>query len=104
MNVDGYLASRNIARHRDGAELDTFYLQTLSLDAVPAVVDLYGTRGWNDQLAMWLAEHLDELDQLRDGTGKSVFAAHAGRQRAWELLDPLRDSLPVYQSPARSDW
>jgi hypothetical protein len=103
MNVDGYIASRNIARYRDGAELDTVYLQTLSLDAVPAVVDLYDDEGEN-QLKGWLAEQLYELDQLRDGAGKSVFAANAGRQRAWDLLDPLRDSLPAYQSPARSDW
>ena len=44
LNVDGFIASQNIARARQGSTLDTAYLISLSDDAVPALVS-----GFQDQ-------------------------------------------------------
>lgn len=41
MNVDGFIASQNIARVAQGKELDTSYLASLSSDAVPTLVSFY---------------------------------------------------------------
>ncbi len=41
LNVDGFIAQRNLQRARVGFELDASYLAALSNDAVPALVDEY---------------------------------------------------------------
>jgi hypothetical protein len=101
LNVDAYIAERNIARFHDGEELDIGFLNILSSDAVPAVIDLYQSSAAGsearDWAGNWLAGELQYLDQMRAGAGATVFSAHAGRDAAWVLLDTLRDGLPAYE-------
>jgi hypothetical protein len=54
LNVDGFIASQNVERARDGSQLDTNYLSTLSSDAVPALVEAYRGTGLTE-------EHRDEV-------------------------------------------
>ncbi|MGQ9888122.1 MAG: DUF4153 domain-containing protein [Aggregatilineales bacterium] len=98
MNVDLYIAERNIARYRDGRALDLGFLAHLSLDAAPAVVPLHAAlaarpeaQAWTGQ---WLARELRRLDWLEPG--ETVFTANIARSAIGGQLDALRDSLPVY--------
>ncbi len=100
MNIDLYIADRNIERYEQGQKLDTDFLITLSVDATPAMVALYQEKSSNsaiqEEIGQWLAWQLDDLDQLRAGMGATVFSANLSRETAWGLLDGLRDSLPRY--------
>ncbi|MCB9451087.1 MAG: DUF4173 domain-containing protein [Anaerolineaceae bacterium] len=100
MDVDLYIAERNIARYHDGEELDIRFLNILSSDAVPAVIDLYQqsepgseAREWAGN---WLAGELIALDTAQTGDGATIFSAHLGRSAARGLLEPLREGLPAY--------
>ena len=100
LNVDLYIAERNIARHDVGQELDVSFLAILSADAAPAIIPAYraaepGTPA-HDWTGQWLAHRLHELDALRAGAGSSFLSANSGRDSAWALLDALRDQLPAY--------
>lgn len=98
LNVDYYIAERNIARYHDGQELDIAFLRILSADAAPAVIPLYAesepdsrVHTWSGQ---WLARSLMQLDRLRSEEG--ILSANLSRQQAWQQLDAMRDRLPVY--------
>lgn len=98
MNVDLYLAQRNIERFYQGYALDLSSLGRLSADAVPAVADLYldpesssEAREWAGQ---WLARQLDTLD--REKQNETLFGLNLARQQAWSALDVLRSDLPDY--------
>lgn len=100
MNVDYYIAERNIARYHEGQELDIAFLDILSADAAPAILPLYaeseaGTQvnQWSGQ---WLTRKLMMLDNLREGAGATLFSANASREAAWAKLDAVRASLPDY--------
>lgn len=104
MNVDAYIAERNIARYHEGHELDIQFLNILSADAVPLILPLY-TESVNDPQVhewsgQWLAAQLQALDYERSGIGGTVFSANLARQNAWDQLDTLRYDLPVYD-PSR---
>jgi hypothetical protein len=45
MNVDGFIVQQNVKRTAAGDELDFYYLQQLSTDAVPAMVSAYQQPG-----------------------------------------------------------
>jgi hypothetical protein len=45
MNVDGFIVQQNVKRTVAGDELDFYYLQQLSTDAVPAIVSAYQQPG-----------------------------------------------------------
>ncbi|MBC7871156.1 MAG: DUF4173 domain-containing protein, partial [Chitinophagaceae bacterium] len=98
MNADLYIAQHNIARYENGAQLDTCYLQTLSVDALPAVVALYETAenpDLKDQLGGWLVYHRNLLSRAQDDP--SVFGFNLAREVAWDQLDDLaltEDSIP----------
>ncbi len=97
MNVDLYIAQRNIDRFYDGHALDLRFLGLLSADAVPAVIELYQSdnpdaREWS---AQWLARQLDNLDQRR-AQSNSLFSFNLTRSTAWATLDALRAELPEY--------
>lgn len=100
MNVDLYLAQRNIDRFYQGYALDLSSLGRLSEDAVPAVINLYTdsdasseAREWAGQ---WLARQLDTLD--RQKPQETLFGLNLSRQQAWAALDALRSDLPEYDS------
>lgn len=100
LNVDLYIAERNIARYHDGRALDLGFLAHLSVDAAPAVVPLHAAldgrpeaQKWTGQ---WLLRELNKLDALRAG-GATLAAANVARDSAWAQLDGLRASLPEYE-------
>lgn len=100
LNVDLYIAERNIARYHDGRALDLGFLAHLSVDAAPAVVPLHAAldgrpeaQKWTGQ---WLRRALNELDAIRAG-GAALASANVARDSAWAQLDGLRASLPEYE-------
>lgn len=99
MNVEHYIAERNIARADEGFEVDFRYLRTLSADATPAVLALYQTtesEALREMAGQWLAAQLVRLERERDSDGNNVFSAHAARDSAWTALDAVRGTLPEY--------
>ncbi len=100
MNVDAYIAERNIARYQAGQELDIAFLNILSEDAVPVIAALYQqteeetVRQWAGQ---WLARQLNGLNWMQDdGLG----AVNLGRGTAWSQLSAISGTLPDYDPSA----
>jgi hypothetical protein len=106
LNVDAYIAERNIARYHAGKELDIAFLNSLSVDAAPAILALYNGLESSSQLhewaGQWLARQLAVMGWERDGAGGTVFSANVARSTAWAQLAAVRASLPVYDSSL--DW
>lgn len=99
MNVEGYIAERNIARVAEGYELDFYYLSTFSVDALVPILDLYQTTNVPDlreSAGQWLRMKLKQLDSIRLTSGSTIFSANLARDSAWAALDAIRDSLPEY--------
>ncbi|MBZ0300919.1 MAG: DUF4173 domain-containing protein [Anaerolineae bacterium] len=97
MNVDLYIAERNIDRFYEGYALDLGFLGGLSTDAVPAVTRLYAdnqnnpdAREWAGQ---WLAGQWLRLDAQKDAT---FFSLNLSRQQSWAALETIHDELPDY--------
>jgi hypothetical protein len=110
LNVDSYIAERNIERYHQGHELDIAFLNILSADAVPVILPLYaesepGTEvhTWSGN---WLAYQLQTLEREGADDDVSVFAWNASRAHAYALLDAARDTLPEYDPRLyyRSYW
>ncbi|MBI1279002.1 MAG: DUF4173 domain-containing protein [Anaerolineaceae bacterium] len=102
MNVDRYIADRNIARYHDGQELDIAFLNILSADAVPAVIPLWQESKpdtvVNTWAGQWLARQLSLLDRQVKGDGQFAFSFNVSRVTAWAELDRLRRQLPQYDA------
>jgi len=93
MNVDAFIAGRNVERYRDTGKIDVDYLNLLSDDAVPAMVDLLheldvDSAEWralrsalNGRYAMLNSDHRQR--------SRSFLAFHYGKWRAWKALDDL---------------
>jgi hypothetical protein len=99
MNVEGYIAERNIARAAEGYELDFYYLNSFSVDAAPAILTLYQTTESPDlreSAGQWLSWRLALLDAQRQTSGATIFSANLSRDSAWATLNNIRDSLPEY--------
>lgn len=102
LNVDRFIADRNIDRYQAGAaaELDIAFLNTLSADAVPSILPFYRTTQAdsieNVWAGQWLRRMLDRLDGERSGKGGSLWSWNASREEAWRLLDSARAELPDY--------
>jgi hypothetical protein len=98
MNLDGFIASHNIARFEDTGKLDVSYLLSLSDDAIPTVATLIDNRDLgafgHEQLLRGLASRLYELD--RDRATRGMFGYHIGKNRAWQALAKHQDSLQPY--------
>ena len=99
MNLDRYIADQNIARFHAGYALDLGFLRHLSVDAVPAVVELYGDIEDNPDAhsytGQWLARQLRTLDRQADET---LFSWNLGEREAHAMLITMRDDLPDYDS------
>lgn len=96
MNVDYAIAQQNIARYEHGHELDTYYLHSLSADAVPALVPFYlavEDAEIRQSIGITLAVRRRELDKERQDL--SVFSAHYGRDTAWAMIEGIQDELPA---------
>ncbi len=110
LNVDAYIAERNIARYYEGQgqqELDIRFLNILSADALPQIQALYQqspndstVHDWSGQ---WLAGQLHTLDDDRVTDSSTIFSLNAARQSAWTQLDLMRRSLPDFE-PGKYSW
>jgi hypothetical protein len=100
MNVDRYIADRNIARYHEGQDLDIAFLNILSADAVPAVLPLWQESKpdtiVNKWAGQWLAKHLVRLDSEVKIAGQLPFSLNLARMTAWAELDKVRRQLPAY--------
>jgi hypothetical protein len=99
LNVDHYIAERNVARYHDGYDLDIAFLNILSADAVPVILPLYAESEpgstVNQWAGQWLARQLMNLDRAYEYS-TSVFSRNLARDAAYAQLDAIRDSLPTY--------
>lgn len=100
MNVDHYIAERNINRYHEGRALDLTFLATLSLDALPAILPLHESladqpdaQEWTGQ---WLAGELYRLERAR--ADHTVFSFNLAQEHAWGTLNTIRDQLPDYNA------
>ncbi len=100
MDIDRYIADRNIARYHDGQDLDIGFLNILSADAVPAVIPLWqeskaGTivNTWAGQ---WLSRQYIGLDSEMSGSSQLPFSFNLSRRAAWAELKAIGDQLPAF--------
>jgi hypothetical protein len=98
INMDGFIASRNIDRYEETGTLDATYLVRLSDDAMPAVVRLLDdpnlSVGQREILLRGLGARLYSLDLEYNSRGLLEF--HFGKSRARNALDDYRDVLEPY--------
>lgn len=102
MNVDAYIAERNIARYHAGRELDVAFLDILSADATTPILALYqesepGTVVY-DWAGQWLARNWTRLNEEQAGRG--LFSAHLSKDAALVQLGAAANTFPIYD-PSR---
>jgi hypothetical protein len=100
MNVDYYIAERNIARYQAGQELDIAFLNILSADAVPVILPFFQqldpeseVRGW---AAQWLARQINILEGKKASNGATIFSWNMSQEMALTMLDSARYPFPAY--------
>jgi len=102
MNVDYYIAERNVARYHDGQELDIAFLNILSADAVPVILPLYKQSTPGDEVydwaGQWLARQQFVLESERNSNGSTIFSWNAGREIARMEIATARMALPEYDA------
>ncbi len=108
MNVDRYIAERNIARFENGAALDLAYLDRLSYDAAPELLAFYDRLPEGGEVIIASPESsytlreaigqmlLRDLLRLENNRDASIFAFNTAYAEAFALLDGARDRLPEY--------
>ena len=104
LNIDMYIVKHNLARFEDGRQLDPCYLRGLSMDAVPAMIELrehIDDETTRNHIDRWLQWQLYDLDEIRDDN--AFFTFNWSIDRAWDRLNPLRDILPAHY-PDRQYW
>jgi Domain of unknown function (DUF4153) len=87
LNVDGSIVRWNGSRIREGFALDTEYLQSLSADAVPALLDLYN--------------HSDPASRALIGANLScrLVQMEDYRHGAWQsYLAPMEDAIRLIRA------
>ena len=97
MDVDRYIAERNIARYHEGQDLDIAFLNILSADAVPAILPLWqesepGSK-INQWAGQWLAKQYSGLN-YEMSTNQLPFSLNLARRAAWSELQAVK--LPTY--------
>ncbi|MDX2163495.1 MAG: DUF4173 domain-containing protein [bacterium] len=104
INVDLYIAERNIERYENGEVLDVGYLYTLSADAAPAMIDLFMSLGetpaekdaaLHQALGQWLRRQYDGVRQDFQA-GANPLAWHYGRGMAYAALSRIDRYIPPY--------
>jgi len=90
VNVDGYIVRRNVQRTLAGEELDAAYLRTLSSDAFPEMIRLYGALGTTaqvrDQLGLVLVCRVSDYLPVQDGKKQPWQSDHLGEDIARNAL------------------
>jgi hypothetical protein len=92
INPDAWVAERNIDRYEKTAQLDLYYLQSLSADAAPVIVERLPANVARCVLQLLPASSLDPeiLDDAR--------AWNLGRSRAADAVEPLDLPAMPFQS------
>lgn len=117
MNLDLYIANRNIERFINGESLDFCYLRSLSVDAMPALVAL-GERDlsslqdpeWSPeyvktQVNSWLRDQYNTPNYWQ--ANRTIFSANLSRDAAYAALADMGETLPGVwgsQEPFMSCW
>jgi hypothetical protein len=96
INPDLTIARQNIARTRNGEELDVRFLGSLSEDALVEVLPLFDTPEFKEELGPCLSLELARLDRWHEGAGWQ--GAHWSMGTAWQMLDARRDDLSQYNA------
>ncbi len=100
LNVDAFIVRENARRAILGAELDSRYLSTLSLDAVPALIELQRNEeippSARENIGGVLACYAAVMEAERQAAPWQ--SLHLARERARRLLEPYRSR--VVESPA----
>lgn len=102
MNVDYYIAERNVARYwqNPDQELDVAFLDILSVDAAPVIARLYSESA-PDSIAhqwagQWLSRELLTLENDSAGVSATVFSYNVSRSNTLAALSAESSALPVY--------
>jgi hypothetical protein len=95
VNVDKYVAHKNIARYNATGKIDLYYLRTLSNDALPETVQLLDAK--DQKLSKQWAGYLYARYQNLDLAEKPWQSANVSRTRALHVLRPHADYL-------RNNW
>jgi hypothetical protein len=93
INVDGFIASRNIARLQASGELDVVYLAQLTGDALPTQAGSLSEASPPELLAHLACQRALRADQRTDPDWQSW---NWGRMQAAKALDQIRDRLQRY--------
>ena len=97
VNVDGFIAARNLERFEETGDLDVTYLAQLTPDAIPTIALWLGSSSLsiptelNAQLACAAGVLTSELSV------QSWQSFHVGRQRAWNALADIGEDLGGHQ-------
>jgi len=96
LNVDLYIARENIARYHAGEALDMCYLNTLSLDALPAILELRESVRESDTVLydltnIWLRDKWIRTQFNQDFT--TAFSYNTARVSAWATLDGMHEQV-----------
>jgi hypothetical protein len=114
MNVEQYIAQNNADRYtasladsRAVHPLDACYLRTMSVDAVPAMLDLYeqtreGDPEVHEQIGLWLYEQSNYLQRLQQNEAATFFSLNLSRTLAWSKLVGMESELAEYYDPTAS--
>ncbi len=99
VNTEQLIAGANVERYLNASDkttVDTCYLRTLSIDALPAMLKLYhdsSEPAVRAQAAGWLRGQLDALDRLNEHESPLTF--NLSRANARAQLEPLRAGIEV---------
>jgi len=100
MNVDAFIARRNIDRAVNGQELDRFYLTGLSEDAVPVLVQRYQSQEIpvevREEIGAVLVCQQLHIDEMKDSQNKHWQSFHLSPWLAQKALDKVQDNLSSY--------
>lgn len=86
LNIDAFIAAKNIERYHRKEEFDAHYLTTLSYEAIPQVIDVLDDlpAGDADILTQWLKNRLSSLESMDDWQSFNL-----SRNRAERMLKNL---------------
>ena len=93
INVDGFIAARNLARLQASGELDVEYLAQLTGDAIPTIADSLTESSPPELLAYLACQRAIRTDRQSDTSWQSF---NWGRRAAEHALDEIRVRLRRY--------
>jgi hypothetical protein len=115
INIDSLIVKQNVSRYQEGETLDIAYLASLTVDAVPTLVDLYqhSPAAEKQVLSGAIACHAElnyRYDYADDPDQRySWLSFHFSRMRAQQVGKDLLDGDPdqfavYYHGDSRDSW